>query len=137
IMRGSSAVLVYNQTYPLLNSAEAAVVTSGTATLETAIFRVPQVVIYKTSIINYIIGKPFIRITFFSLVNLIAGKEVVKEILQFGLAPSIQKELSKILQNRNYYEGMLKEYKRISLILGGPGTSGRIANRIVSILNNK
>lgn len=126
--------LVFDQTYELLNAAKAAVVTSGTATLETAIFKVPQVVVYKTSIINYVIGKPFIKISFFSLVNLIAGKEVVKELLQFNLAADIRKELSRILENKEYRDNMLKEYNRIVFSLGNPGSSERIAARITEIL---
>ena len=137
IMSGTNAVLIKNQTYSLLDIAEAAVVTSGTATLETAIFKVPQVVIYKTSIFNFIIGRPFIRITFFSLVNLIAEKEVVKELLQFKLASSIRKELGKILQVKEYKAKIIREYKRISMALGEPGTSERIAERIVTLLKEK
>ena len=135
IMGEYRADLVIDQTYDLLNAARAAVVTSGTATLETAIFKVPQVVVYKTSIINYRIAKPFIKIRFFSLVNLIAGKEVVKELLQFNLAADIRKELSRILENKEYRNTMLKEYNKIIYSLGNSGSSERIAVRITEILN--
>src|SRR5690554_2951029 len=74
--------VVFDQTYDLLHHANAAVVTSGTATLETALFGVPQVVVYKTSSISYHIAKRLIKVPYISLVNLIAGKEVVKELIQ-------------------------------------------------------
>lgn len=131
------ADLIFDQTYELLNAATAAVVTSGTATLETAIFRVPQVVIYKTSRINFAIGKPFINIRFFSLVNLIADKEVVKELLQFNLAAKIRRELSRILDNKKYRDKMLKEYEGIIHTLGDPGSSERIAFRITSLVKER
>ncbi len=128
------ADLVINKTYELLNVARAAVVTSGTATLETAIFKVPQVVIYKTSLINYIIGRPFINIQFFSLVNLIAGKQVVKELLQFNLASQITRELNLLLRDSEYQKDMINDYNQILDAIGNPGTSERIAARISEIL---
>ena len=137
LMDGSSAILARNQTYSLLNSASAAVVTSGTATLETAIFRIPQVVVYKTSIFNYILGRPFIRIKFFSLVNLIAGKAVVKELLQFNLSREIRIELGKIIQDKAYKKEMLTGYEMILSTLGGPGTSSRVGERMVTLLKSQ
>lgn len=124
-------------TYDILNHAEAAVVTSGTATLETAIFKVPQVVIYKTSPVNYRIGMLFLKIKFFSLVNLIAGKEVVKELLQFDLAANVRTELTKILNNNDYRQGMLKSYEELHESIGGPGSSQRIAKRMNELLSQK
>jgi lipid-A-disaccharide synthase len=134
IMDDKKVDIVFDQTYQLLNAAKAAIVTSGTATLETAIFKVPQVVIYKTSSVNFVIGRPFIRIRFFSLVNLIAGKEVVKELLQFKLAGRIRKELGRILEDREYKNNMLSEYDKILLSLGNPGSSERVAARITEML---
>ena len=126
--------LIFDQTYALLNASRAAVVTSGTATLETALFKVPQVVIYKTSPVNYIIGRPFIRIRFFSLVNLIANKEVVKELLQFNLAEKITRELNALLRDKEYQMEMKTDYNRILDLIGTHGTSERIAARITEIL---
>lgn len=126
--------LIFNKTYDILSIAKAAVVTSGTATLETAIFKVPQVVIYKTSPLNYIIGRPFIRIRFFSLVNLIAGREVVKELLQFNLAGKITRELNAILRDKQYQKEILEGYNEIHSNIGSHGTSERVAKRILEIL---
>lgn len=134
IIADAKVDLLFNQTYDILNTAKAAVVTSGTATLETAIFKVPQVVIYKTSHVNYILGRPFIRIRFFSLVNLIAGKEVVKELLQFKLASGIRKELDMILRDKEYQKEIKAGYNKILYSLGNQGTSERIAARITEIL---
>ncbi len=134
IIGESGADLIFDKTYALLNTSKAAVVTSGTATLETAMFKVPQVVVYKTSIINYILAKPFVRIRYFSLVNLIAGKQVVKELLQFNLASEIRKELSTILNEKEYRNNILEEYNKIVNSLGEPGSSERVAARIVEIL---
>jgi lipid-A-disaccharide synthase len=110
------------------------VVTSGTATLETALFNVPEVVIYKTSPITYAIGRPFVRIPFFSLVNLIMGKEVVKELLQFNLAKRIRDELHKTLFNEPYRQVMLKNYAALKNKMGTPGTSQRVASSITNSL---
>lgn len=124
--------IVMNQTYALLSHAHAAVVTSGTATLETALFRVPQVVIYKTHHLTYRIGKLFLNFRFFSLVNLIYGDAVVKELLQENLAADIEKELIRIMADDNCRASMIGGYDRIRKLIGGPGASQRIAKEIVA-----
>jgi len=130
ILQDSKVRIVYNQTYRLLENSFAAVVTSGTATLETALFRVPQVVIFKTGGLTYHIGKLIISVRFFSLVNLIAERELVKEFLQFNLARDIEAELREICMNTKRRREILDGYDQIISILGGDGTSNRIANRI-------
>lgn len=87
--------VVYNNTYNLLGHATAAVVVSGTATLETALFQVPQCVLYKVSTLTYLIGRPFLRIKYFSLVNIVMGRGLVKEFLQFRLAKKIRAEMDR------------------------------------------
>jgi lipid-A-disaccharide synthase len=134
LIRKSDVKLVIDKTYDLLNIARAAVVTSGTATLETAIFRVPQVVVYKTGGLQYSIGKHFVKITFFSLVNLIAGREVVRELLQVNLKENIISELGKILNNDDYREKMLAEYDHIIEKLDNPGSSERVAARMTELM---
>jgi lipid-A-disaccharide synthase len=129
-LAGTPVRIVYGKTYELLENAYSAVVTSGTATLETALFRVPQVVVFKTGGFTYFLGSLFVKVRFFSLVNLIAQKEVVKELLQFNLARDISTELSKICTDIAHRNAMLEEYDRIIALLGGPGTSKRIAKRI-------
>jgi lipid-A-disaccharide synthase len=139
ILQNTNVKIVHNQTYPLLTESFAAVVTSGTATLETALFNVPQVVIYKTSSFNYYFGQllvliKVIHVKFFSLVNIILNKEAVKELLQFRLAENIKKELDKILFNRNYREEMIKNYKELKNITGKPEASKQIAKSIADSL---
>ncbi|MCB8999581.1 MAG: lipid-A-disaccharide synthase [Bacteroidales bacterium] len=133
ILYGSDIAIVYNKTYDLLDHATAAVVTSGTATLETALFRVPQVVIFKTGSLTYRLGKLFVRIRFFSLVNLIVDRELVKEFLQFNLARDIRNELIQILKNNGRRQEIMNGYDEIIGLLGGEGTSERIAKRICEL----
>jgi lipid-A-disaccharide synthase len=126
--------IVYDQTYNLLSNAVAAVVVSGTATLETALFQVPEVVIYKLSMPTFIIGRPFVHIKFFSLVNIIMDRPVVKELLQFNLARKIRKELNKLLFDATYRRTLLNDYSELAQKIGEPGTSERVAKSIYSFL---
>jgi lipid-A-disaccharide synthase len=132
---GTGAHIVYNQTYTLLRHAVAAVVTSGTATLETALLRTPEVVVYKTSPVTFFIGNFFVNIKFFSLVNLILNKEVVKELLQKNLARKIRNELDNLLFDNTYRENMLHDYSLLRDKLGNPGVADRVAARIYQIIN--
>src|SRR4030042_2525575 len=133
-MKGHNTNIVYNQTYDLLKQASAAVVTSGTAQLETALMMVPEVVCYKMGSFTYNVGKHFVHVRFFSLVNLIMEKEVVKEILQFNISKCISEELKRILFNKDYRQAMLDNYVELRNILGTPGASGRIGRRVVDLL---
>ncbi|MBN2348206.1 MAG: lipid-A-disaccharide synthase [Bacteroidales bacterium] len=135
-LTGSDVLIVYDQTYALLQNAVAAVVTSGTATLETALLKIPEIVIYKTSAFNYHIGKHLVRIKYFSLVNLIMDKEVVKEFFQENLAAKISDELSNILFNTGYRQQMLENYNLLEGKVGEPGASERVAEKIYSTLTN-
>lgn len=129
--------LIIDQTYDLLKVAEAALVTSGTATLETALFEVPQVVCYRANWISYQIGKRLIRVPFISLVNLIAQKEVVKELIQNELnTENLTKELKQITENKTNRNHQIEAYKSIKKALGNSGASERVGKRIVKILNN-
>jgi lipid-A-disaccharide synthase len=106
--------LIENDAYNLLLNSKAAVVTSGTATLETALLNVPQVVIYKTSTISYSIAKSFIKVPFISLVNLIAGKKVVKELIQKDMNEDmIAKELKLLMLDDNYRKQIQDDYTKI------------------------
>jgi lipid-A-disaccharide synthase len=128
--------VVVNDTYNLLNTSHAALVTSGTATLETALFKVPQVVCYKSSAFSYRIAKLLIgkRIKFISLVNLIIGEEIVKELIQSELTEiNLIKELGLIVSNEGR-ENMLKEYKLLEDICGGTGASFNTANGMLKTL---
>jgi lipid-A-disaccharide synthase len=124
--------LVFNQTYDLLSHATAAVVTSGTATLETALFRVPQIVVYRTSSISYQIAKRLIRVPFISLPNLIAGKEVVRELIQDDFSvENLQSELNRIFTNVVYKGEMLQGYDLIREKIGEESASEMVASLIL------
>lgn len=123
---------ISNKTYDLLSVAHAALVTSGTATLETALFKVPQVVCYKGSWISYQIAKRIITLKFISLVNLIMDKEVVKELIQEDLnSKNLKIELNKIIQGESRIQ-ILEEYNLLEQKLGGTGASKKTAQLICS-----
>jgi lipid-A-disaccharide synthase len=129
--------VVYDQTYELLMHAKAAVVTSGTATLETALLNVPEAVVYKTSPITFFIGNFLVNIKYFSLVNLILDKDAVKELLQNDLARDIKSELDLLLFDRNYRNEMMNNFILLRNKLGEPGVAGRVAHRINQMLSQK
>ena len=115
--------LIKNDTYNLLNQSFAAIVTSGTATLETALFNVPQVVCYKSSWISYQIAKKLIKVKFISLVNLILNKESVKELIQNDLNENkLNVEVQKLLEISNR-DKIMKDYLELKNICGGVGAS--------------
>jgi lipid-A-disaccharide synthase len=127
--------VVYNKTYPILNVAKAALVTSGTATLETAVFGVPQAVCYKASNFNYRIAKFVIQVPFISLVNLIAEKEVVKELIQDQFnTDTVSKELHNLLENENYRQQIKSEYQNIDRLLGDQNASMNVASLVLGSL---
>ncbi len=129
-LEDKNVYLVYNQTYQLLNNAYAALVTSGTATLETALFKVPQVVCYKGNWISYQIAKRIITLKYISLVNLIMDKEVVKELIQSELnSKNLKSELRRILSGPQR-ELQLEAYEELRKRLGGPGASHKAATLI-------
>ena len=127
---------VRNQTYKLLLKAKAACVTSGTATLETALFGVPEVVCYKGSAISYQIAKRLIRVKYISLVNLIMDKPVVKELIQDELTPgNLKKELENLLTNPDTRRRMEKDYGDLKDMLSRGGhASANAARSIVHYL---
>jgi lipid-A-disaccharide synthase len=125
---------ISNKTYDLLSISFAALVTSGTATLETALFKVPEVVCYKGSWISYQIAKRIVTLKYISLVNLIMDKEVVTELIQDNLNTSTLKiELQKLL-NSNHRDLVLENYKALERKLGGSGASEKTAKLIVKNL---
>ncbi len=122
---------VFNETYALLNIAHAALVTSGTATLETALFRVPQVVLYKGNQISYEIAKRIIKLKYISLVNLIMDDDVVVELIQSDCnAKRIESEFSKIINGKKREEILLK-YDKLICTLGGGGASDHAAEEMI------
>ena len=127
-----NVAFVANKTYDLLSISYAALVTSGTATLETALFKVPQVVCYKANEISYRIAKKIIKLEYISLVNLIMNREVVKELIQNDLnSKQLKKELLKIL-NSKYRTVLLNDYQELETKLGGTGASEKTAKLIMN-----
>ena len=124
---------VSNKTYDLLRSSKAALVTSGTATLETALLKIPEVVCYRGNWISYQIAKRLVKhIKFISLVNLIMGKEVVKELIQNNLnTKNLKLELERILIP-NQRDEILENYRQLHSFLGGKGASDRAAKIITN-----
>ncbi len=130
--------IIYNQTYQILSQSKAALVTSGTATLETALLNVPQVVCYYTNIGDtlYKIGRKYImKIEWLSLVNLILNKEAVKELIQHTFKKEyLIKELNLLLNDESYRELMLNNYDELRNRVDTPGTSEITANLIYKAL---
>lgn len=127
--------VVYGKTYDLLKHASAAVVTSGTATLETAILRVPQVVVYKAHPLTVAIVRQIIKVEFISLVNLINGFLSVHELIQKDCnARDIVDEVDELLHNKAHRDSVLENYDTLAEKLGEPGASARTAEKIVGYL---
>lgn len=140
LIRATSNVeIVYDQTYALLSQAHAALICSGTATLETALFDVPQVVCYAGNPLSYIIARAFVgkRIRYISLVNLIADKPILTELLQGGLNENrLENEFNLIAKDEAYRKKMLDGYDEVRSLLGGTGASDRTAEMIVKAIKN-
>lgn len=126
--------IIHGATYDILTLSTAALVTSGTATLETALFRVPQVVCYKGSSISYQIAKRLVKIDYISLVNLILNKEAVRELIQSECtSQNIEQELIKVLPNGSKYSQLCKDYDILIHILGKGGASQKVAEGILKM----
>ena len=138
-LEGSSVRLVMNETYPLLSRAAAALVTSGTATLETCMFRVPQVVCYNTAFAKLfgILRRFLLRVPYVSLVNLIANREVVRELVADTFSVNaIRRELDAILPGGNQREQMLADYEEVHRRLGDSQAPDVAAELIIKLLQS-
>ena len=130
--------IIFNQTYNLLQFSRAALVTSGTATLETALFGVPEVVCYRTVAPNFLyrIGRKFLKVKWISLVNLIVGKEAVRELVQVGFdKETVAAELHKLLEDEQYKQQMKADYAYLQQRMGSSGASKRAAEAIVRFIS--
>ncbi|MBC7891950.1 MAG: lipid-A-disaccharide synthase [Sphingobacteriaceae bacterium] len=137
LLAEQSLPVVTDAAYDLLSHAEAALVTSGTATLETALFGVPQVVCYRTSALTYAVGQLLIKVPFLSLVNLVAEREVVKELIQGELnETNLIRELKKITLEASTRQRQLDAYAEIRAKLGEVGASERAGKLMVRYLRN-
>ena len=129
--------IVFGQTYRLLQQSKAALVTSGTATLETALFKVPQVVCYYVAFGKFVswLRKKILKVKFISLVNLVANREVVRELVADGMTvDNVRNELDALLNDESYRGKMLAEYDRMIEILGPAGASRQAASEIIRLL---
>jgi lipid-A-disaccharide synthase len=134
LKNGEEVKIIQNQTYPLLQIATAALVKSGTSTLETALFGVPEVVCYKGSKFSYAIAKRVIKVKYISLVNLISDREIVKELIQDDLTTdNLIRELQKAIDNQ---EIIKKDYDILRGLLGNSGASEKTAELMFQYLNN-
>lgn len=134
-----SIPVVFGQTYELLQQSTAALVASGTATLETAFLNVPQVVCYRveSGLLGVTLRYLLVKIPYFSLVNLIGGREIVKELFQYECTTeAVSSELEKILNDSQYRKNMLTGYAEVLAELGEPGCAERAANKMIELLSS-
>jgi lipid-A-disaccharide synthase len=134
-IKNSSVSIVYGQTYQLFKHSTLALVTSGTATLESALLDIPEVVCYKGGFLSMLIAWIVIKVKYISLVNLIMNREVVSELKQYDLNPSrLYKEASVLLPGGSHRDEMLKDFAKLKEVLGGEGASERVGARVVNLL---
>lgn len=137
-IKNAKVGFVQNKTYDLLSLSYAALVTSGTATLETALFKIPEVVCYRTSTISYEIGRRLVKnIKYISLVNLILNKPSVTELIQENFNEERLKTELTALLDRNRREKIFEDYYQLEKILGGKGASDKVAKSIVETIKRK
>lgn len=130
--------VVFGQSYAVLRHAAAAVVNSGTASLETALIGTPQVVAYKGAPINFVIAKQIIKIRFISLGNLILNRTCFRELLQFYFTPdNVLQEVLRMIEDTEYRENMLAGYQEIRNALGGRGASAAVAKAMIEELRKR
>jgi len=141
ILSGTNIKLIFGQTYDLLNNSFAALVASGTAALETALFDVPQTVLYRVEggwLVDVLMRNFFLKIKWVSLPNLILHKGAIREFIQLDMTVrNVEKELNKLLYSENYREKIKVDYSRLKLLMGNPGSSKRAAQKMVNILQSK
>jgi lipid-A-disaccharide synthase len=134
-IKGTPVSLIYDQTYQLFRHSTLALVTSGTATLESALINTPEVVCYRGGFLSMLIAWIVVKVKYISLVNLIMGFEVVKELKQYDLNPNkLYREAEKLLPGKSSREEMLNQFAKLREILGGEGASERVGARMVSLL---
>ena len=135
---GNNHLVVFNETYDVLKEAEIAAVTSGTATLETALIGTPQVVCYKGSFLSYLIARLLIKVRFISLVNLIMDREIVKELIQHECtAWTVQQELHSLISDQPKRERVIKDYNELRDLLGKGGASKKVAQSLLKTIQER
>ncbi|MEI6748746.1 MAG: lipid-A-disaccharide synthase [Bacteroidales bacterium] len=135
IIKGSDVRILFDETRELLRNSQTALVTSGTATLETAMIGIPQVVCYKGGQLSYLIARQLIKVPFISLVNLIAGRQVIEELIQQKLnRKTLSKSLARILPGHPDRTRILADYQELNKLLGSEKASQKTASLIISYL---
>lgn len=140
LIHGSDVKTIYGETYDLLQQSYAAVVNSGTATLEAGLFKVPQVVVYQLAgwIFTNMLKPIILKVKYVALVNLIADKELAKELLgAFFTKKSLRRELDKIINDQAYRETQIKGYEQVIKKLGEPGAAKHTAEKMWGFLRKK
>ena len=126
--------LIQNATYDVMNNVDLALVTSGTATLETGYFQTPMIVVYKTSWLTYVIGRLLIRIKNIGLVNIVAGQKIVPELIQSNVTPQkLSARASSVLSDKALQENMRSALSVIKKKLGTSGASAKVADAIMAL----
>jgi lipid-A-disaccharide synthase len=135
-LEGLSITPLAGRTHELMSSANAGVVASGTATVEAALLGLPMVVVYRLSALTYALGRPFVRVPHFAMVNLIAGREVVKELIQKDFTgPRVAAEALRLLEGPGALEDVRSGLSDVRQQLGGPGASGRAAQVALRVID--
>lgn len=130
--------IVHGDTHGLMQHADAAIVTSGTATLEAGWYGTPMAVVYKTSPVTYAIGRTLVDVPAIGLVNIVAGKTIVREFIQGGCAPGpLGAEMERLLTDADYADGMRRELAVIRERLGPPGASARVAAGVARLAEER
>ncbi len=139
-LEGSKVKIIYNQTYDLLNNSHTALVASGTAALETALFDIPQTVIYKVEggwFVDFIFRNIIFTMAGVSLPNIIMDREIVREYIQMKMTfKNVNDEMQKLLFDQSYREKIKTDYYRLKELMGEPGSSKRAAKKMFNLLNN-
>jgi len=135
IREGSPVRLLRNVTYDIMKNSRVALVTSGTATLETGWFGTPMVVVYKTSWLTYLIGRMLVRVKNIGLVNIVAGREVVPELIQAAVTPAnIAAHAEQYLEDGDLHARTVGDLGVIRGALGGRGASSRVADALLGMV---
>ncbi|MFO8053985.1 MAG: lipid-A-disaccharide synthase [Bacteroidales bacterium] len=134
IIGNQDVKLIINQTYPVLQMAHAGMITSGTASLEAALFRVPQLVMYKAAVLSYLIAKQLVKLDYISLANLVLNKPIFKEFIQQDCSvKNVAEELQRLINDENTRNTMLENYELLKEKLGGEGASERAAGEMAEL----
>ncbi len=132
----ASIVVVYDETSSGINAADAAIAASGTVTLETALLGTPSVVVYRVSVLTYLIVKALIKLPYIGLVNIVRRKRIIPEYVQFSIhVPHIAREIMRFIKDPDYAAGVTKELRRVRGMLGERGASARAAEVILDTLH--